>query len=66
MKRTNIQRDEKDEEKEKEKEKDEEKENGQIDVYNPDQCKVLLTSSSMFFITTIYTYIHQLYKKSYQ
>ena len=62
MKRTNIQRDEKGEEKEKEKEKDEEKENGQIDVYNPDQCKVLLTSSSMFFITTIYTYIYTQYK----
>ena len=60
MKRTNIQRDEKGEEKEKEKEKGEEKgeekENGQIDVYNPDQCKVLLTSSSMFFFTSIYTY----------
>lgn len=59
MKRTNIERDG---EKEKETEKYIEKEKDQIDVYNPNQCKVLLTSSSVFFITTIYTYIYTQYK----
>ena len=49
MKRTNIQRDEKDDE-------EKEKEKSQIDVYNPEQCKLLLTSSSMFLLTSIYTY----------
>ena len=53
MKRTNI---EKDGEKETKTEKYKEKEKDQIDVYNPEQCKMLLTSSSMFFLTTIYTY----------
>jgi hypothetical protein len=59
MKRTNIQRDEKDDQ-ENEEEKEDEK--GQMDVYNPDQCKVLLTSSSMFLLTTIYIYTFTQYK----
>jgi len=61
MKRTNIEKDGENE-KETETEKNIEKEKSQIDVYNPNQCKVLLTSSSVFFITTIYTYIYTQYK----